>query len=444
MKINMPSEVNYIISTLEKNGYEAYAVGGCIRDAVMGKEPKDWDVCTPALPEQTMQYFSGHHIIETGLKHGTLTLVISGKPFEITTYRVDGEYSDNRRPDEVKFVNCLKDDLSRRDFTINAMAYNPALGLADFFDGMSDIQRRVIRCVGDADKRFQEDSLRIMRALRFASVLDFEIEAETSAAIDRNKKLLANIAVQRVAGEINMLVTGQNAEAVLRDFVPVMEEIIPEISAMVGFEQNNRFHNLDVWNHTIKSMSSAPPDTTLRLAMMLHDVAKPRCYTEVDSIGRFYGHPQTGSDMAKEILSRLKYDSDTIETVTQLILHHDADIKPQSKSVKKWLNRIGEKRFRQLMEVKRADATAKPEKPRQEKISELENILPVLDEVIEQGQCFSLSDLAVNGGDLINIGIPEGVEIGKALNKLLEMVIDESVKNDKEALLKAARAIKAL
>ena len=439
MNIQVLDEVRFIIETLEISGYEAYAVGGCVRDAVLGKVPEDWDICTPALPEQVMRCFDGYHIIETGLKHGTITLMINHKPFEITTYRIDGIYSDNRHPDNVEFVSDLKDDLSRRDFTINAMAYNPTKGFADFFGGVSDIADRIIRCVGDADKRFQEDALRIMRALRFASVLGFGIEAETSDAVFRNSALLRNIAVERVSVELNKLIVGVNAGEVLLSYTPVIEVIIPEITAMVGFEQNTPYHHLDVWRHTVESAVNAPADAALRLTMLFHDIAKPQSYTEVDSVGHFYGHPQISSDMAREILLRLKYDNNTIETVTQLILYHDTDVQPRRKHLKRWLNRVGEERFRQLLSIKRADAMAQSEVHRQEKLETLDEILPVLNEIIEQQQCFSLKDLAVTGRDLMAIGVPEGIMVGKVLNQLLDLVINESVENEREHLLEAAR-----
>ena len=439
MDIKIPDEVQYMIDILEKNGYEAYAVGGCVRDAILGAEPKDWDICTPALPEQIMGFFEGQRIIETGLSHGTITLVLNNKPFEITTYRRDGVYSDNRRPDTVEFVNDLKEDLSRRDFTINAMAYSPKKGVVDFFGGIQDIENQTVRCVGDADKRFQEDALRIMRALRFASVLDFTIEGHTSAAIYRNKHLLQNIAVERIANELNKLIVGDNAGNILLNYTCVIGAVIPEIKEMVGFEQKSPYHHLDVWNHTAASVTKAPADVPLRLTMLLHDIAKPGCYSEADGIGHFYGHSKVSSDMAKEILLRLRYDNSTIETVTELILYHDANIHPERKHIKRWLNRIGEERFRQLIEIKRADAMAKSEKYRQAKMEVLNDILTVLDEIIEQNQCFSLKDLAVNGRDLIAAGVPEGVTIGRILNRLMDMVIDEQVENNKEKLLETAK-----
>ena len=438
MNIKIPDEAQYIIETLENNGCEAYVVGGCVRDSLLGKEPKDWDICTPAIPEQTMKFFEGGHIIETGLQHGTITLILNHKPFEITTYRVDGIYTDNRRPDKVEFVRDLKEDLSRRDFTINAMAYNPKTGLTDFFNGVSDLENKVIKCVGDANKRFQEDALRIMRAMRFASVLGFEIHTDTSKAMFDNKKLLNNIAVERIADELNKMIIGNGIKNILLQHTPVITEVIPEILPMIGFKQNNPWHYLDVWQHTVTSVTYTPADTALRLTMLLHDIGKPSCYTEGDDgVGHFYGHPQVSCDISKKILSRLKYDNATIDTVTQLILHHDADIQPRRKHIKRWLNKIGEERFRQLLEIKRADNKAQAIIRTQEKLDMLSDIEIILNEIIEQQQCFSLKDLAVNGRDLIDIGIPEGKQIGTILNHLMDMVIDESIENDKTTLLNA-------
>jgi len=434
--INISDETKGMIDTLEANGYEAYVVGGCVRDAFMGKKPEDWDICTSALPEQTAACFSDCHIIETGLKHGTITVIKNHRPFEITTYRIDGDYSDNRRPDSVKFVSELKDDLSRRDFTINAIAYNHNRGLADFFGGVSDIKNKMIRCVGSADKRFQEDALRIMRALRFASALGFAIDEDTSGALYRNKELLDNIAMERIAAELNKLLVGDSVKEILLSHTQIIEKIIPEIKDMIGFEQNNPHHVFDVWRHTVESINNIPADPVLRLTMLLHDIGKPGCYTETDSVGHFHGHQQISSDMAWDILKRLKYSNAVINAVKKLVLYHDSDIKPEPRPIKRLLNKVGEERFKQLLLVKRADAIAQSELFRKEKLESLDKVLKALDKVLEEQQCFSLKDLAVNGRDLIDAGIPEGAEVGKCLNRLLKLVIEESADNNKEDLLK--------
>ena len=435
MNIVLPAQVRFIIDTLENSGFEAYAVGGCIRDSFLGKEPKDWDICTSALPEQTMRVFDGQHIIETGLKYGTITLMSDHQPFEITTYRADRKYSDNRRPDSVKFVSVLKRDLARRDFTINAMAYSPRAGLADYYGGVRDLADKKIKCVGNPDKRFGEDALRIMRTLRFASTLGFEIEDGTSDGVRRNRELLRNIAAERISAELNKLLTGGGVGEILRGYTDVLSMIIPEIESMVGFRQNTPYHYLDVWEHTVTSIENAPPDPLLRLTMLLHDIAKPKCYTESDSRGHFHGHPHVSSDMAVKIMKRLKYSGEAVGTVSCLVLHHDEPIEPTQKSVRRWLSRIGEQRLLQLIEVKRADAMAQSERYRYEKLSALDRVPPIIDEIVREQLCFSLKDLAVSGKDLLDLGVPQGGLIGEILNKLLDMVISELVANEKEALL---------
>ena len=439
IKIKLPTEVEYIIDTLGEKGFEAYAVGGCVRDSILGKQPHDWDVCTSALSAQVISCFAGQRVIETGLQHGTVTLMLNEKPFEVTTFRVDGEYTDNRRPDEVEFVRELKSDLARRDFTCNAMAYNLQTGLVDYYGGQRDLAAGIIKCVGDANKRFQEDALRIMRALRFAAVLGFSIDDDTAKAMHNNRALLGNIAAERIAAELNKLIMGDNLVELLSAHFPVLAEIIPELGPTVGFEQNNPYHCYDVLTHTLASVDAAPKDLQVRLTMLFHDIGKPKNYSQSeDGIGHFYGHAELSSLLAHEILLRLKYDNDMIRAVMQLVLYHDAEIAPRRKHIKRWLNKIGEVSFRQLLEVKRADAMAQSEKYQQGKLGALDAVLPILDEIIAERQCFSLKDLAVNGRDLIAAGVPQGTAIGAILNRLLEMVVDEEAENDRAVLLEAA------
>ncbi|MDR2599444.1 MAG: CCA tRNA nucleotidyltransferase [Oscillospiraceae bacterium] len=431
MKINIPKKVLFIINTLEKEAYEAYAVGGCVRDAIIGDTPKDWDICTSALPGQVKKCFKKYHVIETGLKHGTVTLMINRKPYEITTFRVDGDYSNNRHPDKVNFVRELKDDLSRRDFTINSMAYNPTVGLVDYFNGISDINNRIIRCVGDANKRFQEDALRIMRAIRFASVLGFDIETETSNAIDENKKLLQNIAVERISVELNKLITGVNAGEILLSFPSIFEEILPELKPMIEFNKNN-LNISNTWKHTVKSIQNIPAKIDLRLTMLLHDITKPANNSNDNK-----KYQQESSEAARKALKRLKYDNKTIKMVKSLILYHDENIQPDFIHVKRWLFNIGEETFRKLLIVKRADITAQAEINNKE-LENLDAVSLVLAKIVEQNQCYSLNTLAINGKDLMDIGVPKGEEIGEILNQLLDLVINEKIKNDKQQLLKEA------
>ncbi len=441
--IDIPPEVSYILGELEAAGHEAYVVGGSVRDALRGIVPKDWDICTSALPEQTGECFAGHHIIETGIKHGTITLRINHQSFEITTYRVDGGYLDNRHPETVEFVSDIQADLARRDFTINAMAYNPNSGLVDPFHGAKDLKSKQLRAVGNPSERFREDALRVMRALRLASVLAFEVEEATALSIHANKQLLRNIAVERLTHELDALLLGENVEAVLLSFSDVLEVIIPDIAPMVGFDQNTPYHYLDVWKHTVRSIAKAPTDRIVRLTMLFHDIAKPPCYTEHDGIGHFYGHPPVSAHMTKDILRGLKYDNETIDVVTELVFYHDAVIAVGEKPVKRWLNRLGEIRLRQLLEVKRADTSAQPEKYCTERTAKLDAITAMMNDILEEQQCFLLKDLAINGKDLRVLGIPEGKEIGNVLNKLLDMVIEGAVMNEKELLLETARSMRS-
>ena len=447
MNIRIPENVQYLIDTLESHGFEAYAVGGCVRDGLMGAVPKDWDICTPARPQQTARLFAAHPMHNAGIQHGTVSVILDHQPYEITTYRVDGGYSDHRRPDAVSFVGSLREDLSRRDFTVNAMAYHPRRGLVDPFGGEADLRAKIIRCVGDADGRFREDALRVMRALRFAATLGFSIEPGTSEAIFRNQDLLRSIAAERIAAELSRLLTGDGVQAVLLDYAPVLGVVIPEINAMTGFEQNNRYHHLDVWRHTAAAVAAAagrgPDDTVLRLAVLLHDIAKPSCYTETDGVGRFHGHQKAGAVMAGDILRRLRYDNRTVRAVTRLVLYHDAPIPSGGKGVKRWLNRLGEDLFRLLLEVKKADVQAHAPWCRAELLAELGRASDTLEEVMAQRQCFQLKDLAVNGRDLIALGVPEGAAIGGVLGQLMELVLDERLENERESLLEAARRVYA-
>ncbi len=432
-----------IIKTLEQNGFEAYVVGGCVRDSLIGLNPNDWDICTSAKPEQTKECFHEYHIIETGMQHGTITIMIDHEPYEVTTYRIDGEYLDNRHPNEVQFVNSLKEDLARRDFTINAMAYNPKDELIDYFGGQLDLQNKVIQCVGNSDARFNEDALRIMRALRFASTYDFKIDDATKLSIHRFKSLLTNIADERINSELCKLLCGSGVKYILTHYHDVIGVFIPEILAMAGFEQNNPHHMYNVWEHTVNAIYHASNDTIIRIAVLFHDIGKPHCYTQDEQgIGHFYGHGQISSDMSYDIMKRLKFDNDTVNQVKELVLYHDADIQPRNKHIKRWLNKIGEERLRQLIEVKIADISAQSQLEREERLLLLLEIKACIDEVISQQQCFCLKDLAINGRDLIEIGIHQGTQIGVILNKLMDLVIEEQISNDKDELIEVAILIK--
>jgi len=437
----MPNEVEHILHVLNQHGHEAYVVGGCVRDSLMGIAPADWDVCTSATPEQIMQCFPQVKIIETGLKHGTVTLRINHKSFEVTAFKTKGIYAARRPPDSAPVVCGLETDVSHRDFTINAMAYHPQRGLIDLFGGVEDLRTRIIRGVGDVNARFQEDGLRILRAMRFASTLNFTIENHTSRVMFENRHLLQHIAPERIAAELNKLLTGAAAGAVLRVYAQILCEIIPEIREIINFNQNNPHHHLNVWEHTLSGLDCIARGMTLRLTMLFHDIAKPKCYTLHDGTGHFYKHPQIGRDMSKAIMRRLRYGHDIVNDVSSLILYHDVEILPQRKNILRWLNKLGPEQFRRLLEVKRADSLAQSPSYQQDKQNSLNATAVILDECIQEKACFSVKDLAVNGRDLMDLDITEGQVIGATLNHLLEKVIDGAVENNKNDLLVCAKEL---
>lgn len=440
MVINIPIDVEKIINRLQEGDFEAYAVGGCIRDSLMDIKPSDWDLCTSARPEQVISCFEEYSVIETGVKHGTVTVRLNDQSYEITTYRIDGEYLDNRRPETVHFVKSLQEDLARRDFTINAMAYNSSKGLVDFYGGCKDLKEEIIRCVGKADERFKEDALRIIRALRFASVLGFTIETETSESIHRNGTLLENIAKERINVELCKLLTGKGIKEILKNYSDILSVIIPEIKPMIGFQQNNPHHKYDVWEHTIVALENSANDSIVKLAILLHDIGKPECYTcDKKGIGHFYSHGEFGAVMTEKILKRLKFDHQTISDVCQLIKYHDAEISNNSKFIKKWLNKIGIIQFERLLLVKQADVMGQSDYLKEKKLKMIASIQSNLKQVLEEKQCFTLKELAINGNDLIEIGIPNGRKIGEILNWILEQVMEEQLENTKEILINAAK-----
>lgn len=438
MAIALPPEVRQALRMLHDGGYQAYAVGGCVRDSLLGRVPADWDVTTSAAPEQVRRLLSAYPVIETGLKHGTLTVRIGGRPLEITTYRVDVGGRDHRHPDAVRFTPCLTEDLARRDFTVNAMAYNEEEGLIDRFGGQEDLERRLLRCVGEPDRRFEEDALRILRALRFASVLDFAIDEASAGSLVRKRGLLVHVSAERVREELLRLLRGTAPAAVLRRFPSVIGTVLPELTAMVGFDQNNPHHLYDVYEHTIRSVEAAPPDPVVRTALLFHDSGKPASYTEDEQgVGHFRGHAAVSLQLAEQALARLKFDKASSVRILALIRYHDAAVSPTPASLRRWLNRLGEEGLRQLLLVKAADNLAQHPAyhGRQAEIRRLETLL---DEVLAQRQCFSLTDLAVNGRDLQAVGIPAGPGMGMLLHTLLEDVIEGRCENDRQVLLSRA------
>ena len=439
--INIPADVNELIHTLQNNGNSAYIVGGCVRDSILGRTPHDWDICTSATPSEMLEIFKDKKIIETGLQHGTVTVVVNGEPYEITTYRIDGIYSDNRRPDTVTFTDKLVEDLRRRDFTINAMAYNDEEGLIDPFNGMEDIKYKKISCVGCAEDRFGEDALRILRAIRFAAQLEFTIMPGTDREIHKQYKNLENISIERINSEFCKIASSDDFCVELLLYKDVFSLFIPELKDMFDFPQNNPWHIWDVFGHTIHAVEYCDSDDlVVRLAVFFHDFGKPHSYQDgEDGIRHFKGHGKVSADMTDSIMKRLRFDNETRNNVVELVYYHDATFEVGKKYVKRWLNKIGEKQFRRLLQVKKADNKAQNLELSSDRIKELSEIESLIDEVLQEDECFSLKDLAVNGKDLIGVGYKAGKELGNTLNKLLQLVIDGDCPNEKEKLLQEAK-----
>ena len=422
------------LALLQAAGYEAWIVGGCVRDALLGLPPKDYDLTTSALPEETQRVFAAYPRIETGLRHGTVTVLLEGEPLEITTYRVDGAYSDARHPDGVTFTRSLRQDAARRDFTINAMAYAPGWGLQDFFGGQADLARGILRAVGAAEKRFREDALRILRALRFASVLDFTLEGETARAARACAPLLAAVSAERVSGELGKLLCGKAAGRVLRDYPDVLGVVLPEILPMVGLDHRNPHHCYDVWTHTTVAVDHVPPELPLRLAMLLHDIGKPDTFSlGEDGQGHFYGHPRRSVELAEGILSRLRFPRRTRERVLTLVRYHDAVLEESPQRVRRWLNKLGPEVFFDLLAIQGGDAAAQA--PAYcTRLDHLRRLETLARQVLDQAPCLTVRDLAVGGEDLLALGY-RGPAIGRALRALLDQVLSETVSNEKNALL---------
>ncbi len=425
--IKLPLQVNTAFALLEAAGFEAYLVGGAVRDYVRNQSPaKDWDITTNALPEQVEAVFSAYHIFETGLKHGTVTAMIDHEPIEITTYRIGGDGHD--------FASSLREDLEHRDFTMNALAYNPRSGIVDIMGGCDDIAAGLVRCVGDPGSRFQEDGLRILRALRFASVFEMQMESNTAAAIHRNKQLLLDVAPERIQVELTKMLCGVGVGDVLTDYADVLAVCVPEITPMFGFVQHNPHHNKDVWLHTVAVVSAIPPEPILRWAALLHDVGKPHCFTiGEDGIGHFYGHAERSTELAESIFVRLRFDNARRERVLRLVRYHDLPISADKKPVKRLMNKHGVEAVLQLIELHKADTFGQSALC-MERITEYEAVRAMVSEIITEESCFSLKDLAINGNDLLALGY-KGKSVGKMLQVCLNAVIDEQVPNESETLL---------
>ena len=434
-EIILPQSVDIIITTLQEHGYEAYAVGGCVRDSILGRVPGDWDITTSAMPEETKALFP--KTFDTGIEHGTITVLLEGEGYEVTTYRIDGEYEDSRHPKEVTFTRCLEEDLLRRDFTINAMAYNHKDGLVDLFGGIEDIRRRVIRCVGDAQARFSEDALRILRGIRFAAQLGFEIEEETRFGMRKLAPTLKNISAERVQVELIKTMISPNPSILRVAYeLGITEQFLPEFDDMMETTQETPHHKYTVGEHTLCALQNVRNDKVLRLTMLLHDVGKPATKTiDEEGVAHFYEHSVVSESIAKKILRRLKFDNDTLNKVTKLVFYHDYRMPAADKYVRRAMNRIGEELFPYYLEICRADILAQSEYERDAKIYNLECIEEIYCEILKKGQCVSLKTLAVSGKDLIQAGMKPGKELGEKLGEFLELVIDNPDLNTKEELL---------
>lgn len=437
--MNLPDGAAMILKRLHDAGYAAYVVGGCVRDALLSREPKDWDVCTSARPEEMQRVFADQHVIETSLKHGTLTVMRGRVPYEVTTFRVDGAYTDHRHPDSVSFVDDVTQDLSRRDFTVNAMAWSPESGLVDAFGGQEDLRRGVIRCVGEADRRFEEDALRILRALRFASAYGFAIEPETARAARTRRETLLDVAPERVRAELAKLLCGQGAGAILREYADILQVVLPEIGPMRGFDQRTPWHRYDVWEHTVRTVENAPATEILRLTMLLHDAGKPGSFTvDEKGVGHAYGHAARSAELARAALTRLRVDNDTRDAVLLLVSRHDVPLSPDWKTLRRRLNQFGEETLRRLIDVRRADSLGKGTEPPADINAWAESMRAALDALLATAPCVTLKQLAVSGSDLRALGLPPGPALGACLNALLARVVDGDLPNDRAALLAAA------
>ena len=434
--MTVPDYVREATERMESAGHEIYLVGGCVRDMLMGKIPNDYDLTTSALPEETASCFSGYHVIETGLKHGTLTVRVRHQSLEITTYRRDGEYDDNRHPVQVSFTRNIRDDLSRRDFTVNAMAYSEKLGLVDEFGGREDLDEGLIRCVGDPDVRFAEDGLRIMRALRFCATLGFKMEQKTAESVHRNRELLRNISAERIREEFFKLICGRGATAVLREFYDVISVFIPEILPCVGFDQNTRYHHLDVLEHTLAVIDGCDMnDRNLRLAAFFHDMGKPLCYSEDERGGHFYGHDSVSADITDAVMLRLKSDNDTRKKVRRLVSEHMKLIEPTERAVRRFISDHSDDDMERTLALMTADRLACA--PDNRDVTRIGEIRRIAAELRAREERISYKTLAVHGDDLIAMGIV-GKEIGQCLEYILTKVLDGELVNGKEELLRAA------
>ena len=451
LHIEIPSTVAGIIETLYNAGYEAYAVGGCIRDSIMGRTPHDWDITTSAKPDEIKRLF--RRTIDTGIQHGTVTVMIKNEGYEVTTYRVDGDYSDHRRPDRVDFADDLSEDLRRRDFTVNAMAYNDRAGMVDLFGGLSDIDNKIIKCVGNPDERFDEDALRILRAVRFSAQLGFEIEAATRDAIKNHVSELSFVSAERIEAEFTKLITSSHPEKIEDAFnLGLTNAFIPEFDAMMETEQHTPYHKYDVGHHTIEVMKHVRPEKYMRYAALLHDIGKPLCKTTeelpiekqvtwngetFDAVDHFKGHGAKGAKMVPDIMKRLKMDNATTDKVERLVFYHDAGLReePSKRYVRRLMSKVGAENFDDLMEIRLADIEGQSDYQRDDKLRKAALIRKYRDEILKEKNALTIKELDINGKDLMDAGYPKGPIVGEILRFLLDRVLEEPELNEKEKLL---------
>ena len=442
MEISVPAHAARALEALEAAGWESWAVGGCVRDALLGLSPHDWDLCTAAAPEQVLACFAGKRLLETGRKHGTVTLLTPDGPLEITTFRRDGAYTDRRHPDGVEFVARLEEDLARRDFTVNAMAYHPRRGLRDPFGGREDLDAGILRCVGDAAARFREDPLRILRGLRFAARLGFRLEASTAAAARRDRALLATVSAERVLEELLGILCAPGAGRVLLEYPEILFAVLPELAPMEGFQQHRpEYHCWDVWGHTARAVEAAVPEPAVRLAMLFHDSGKPATFSldPETGRGRFYGHPAEGARIAEAALTRLRCAGALRRDVVCLVENHEMRTGHTRRALRRLLARMGEENLLRLLDVRRADAAAHAPAARERLLALAAEDAAAVAALLSEPRCLSVKDLAVGGGDLLALGMAPGPALGRVLASLLEKVLDEELPNQRPALLEAAR-----
>ena len=445
MEIQVPHKAQRVLNMLEQAGHPSYVVGGCVRDALMGRTPNDWDICTAARPQQVKELCAreGLASFDTGIQHGTVTVHVDHEPFEVTTFRADGAYEDGRHPVSVSFLDAVEGDLARRDFTVNAMAYSPARGLVDVFGGRDDLARKTLRCVGDPAARFAEDGLRILRALRFASTLGFEIHPATAAALREHRRLLEPVAMERISAEFMKLICGQGAVGILLEYRDVVGTFLPQVVPMFGFEQLSRYHVYDVWEHCVRSCGLIEPDPVLRLAALVHDVGKPSCFfTDDEGIGHFYGHPEAGEPLARQIARHLRLPNAVTSELCTLVLWHDRPLPLTPKAMRRRLAKLGERLCRRLYQLVEADMRTHSQLNMAHNLETLARSRALMEEVLQEMDVFSPRDLAVDGRDLMELGFAPGPRLGEVKGELFSLVVDGELPNSRPELL--ARAAQLL